>query len=76
MKRIKSGTSVDYGGTQFRTHQLLGEIIALEDVMQYPPTALKYAQVYSFKKRKLITQLNLDTLLKYTSLAPYSFYSF
>ena len=52
MKRIKSGTSVDYGGTQFKIHQLLGEIIALEDVMQYPPTALKYAQVYSFKKKK------------------------
>ena len=50
MKRIKSGTSVDYGGTQFKIHQLLGEIIALEDVMQYPPTALKYAQVYSFQK--------------------------
>ena len=51
MKRIKSGTSVDYGGAQFKIHQLLGEIIALEDVMQYPPTALKYAQVYSFQKK-------------------------
>ena len=55
MKRIKSGTSVDYGGTQFKIHQLLGEIIALEDVMQYPLTALKYVLVYSFKKE---TQLN------------------